>query len=808
MTLNTTWRSVNQSVAASSGDVNEYLTVHPSTSVFGGTNFALQTSNVTYNGGQFLGWVPMSSTGITSITQTLYAGGSPLSNANGGVFRIPISYTSLPSPTSSSGTSFAMPSPITVSFGGSVTEVPDEFIASLTSTSFPEAQSVMFSAITPTVNANVAFPGLSTALSSFLNVYTLAFPATINVVSTSGFPSSGYITLTSFSAQNVPTSTQFQYSSITATSFNVTGFNYAPPLGNNTQVQYNVGTAVTLTNPPSFTYINAGGWVFATNTVAPYSGLNNATYAAQCGNGSLGQWVQGQDLPEYDCSCAYAPSTQTLFAYGPSGTLYSASFDVNTGTIGAWAAQQISINNVNYTFPFTGYAYAALPTLCVVTISAIDYLFMLGGTTNAQGASTTYVWGEIDPTTGGLNTVTEVDVGLVTQLGAKFFVSVPQSEPNTYAPVSGVRSFYSDGSLYVCADDKNVYATPVWIDVNQNLQIGSYFVNVGSPSSLSSTPGPTNFYVSCAGAFNNSMICTDGAYALSPLGCGGSTALTTLSSNVYAGRSSFYFRPFLFSAINENIDGSATLFSSLGFCVNVYPVTWLNVPVLPGSSATSITIAIDESASTHYGVNVGVVGPQYIIQAFTGSLVTYSTQGTYATSTSSGELVVNSSDTVNVSALTVGTDFAGNAAWNITTQSPCPFVIGQQVTLSGFVPTAYNGTYTISQVYGNVFFVDTALTPGTVTSFGTASVTTYPALVPVYYDSTQTQYPTAIFSDTADKYTYMWREYPTNLLTTIGAYTDDPSDVFDSYAMVAVNYDGIGGQNATSPMITSTMEIV
>ena len=192
-----------------------------------------------------------------------------------------------------------------------------------------------------------------------------------------------------------------------------------------------------------------------------------------------------------------------------------------------------------------------------------------------------------------------------------------------------------------------------------------------------------------------------------------------------------------------------------------------------------------------------------------------SVQATYSSASASlAPLTVSQPSTFAVQSLTTGTDTYTypytNPVWIITTTIANDIVQGQTITLSGFVPTAYNGTYVVAQTLNsNVIYINNATTPGTVTTIGEIATNNYPVCANLVIDnSANGSYPTAFFDDNQSKFTYTWYEQPNNLLTTVATWVEDPYEVYDSTSMITLNYDGIGGKNATSPTLVSTTEII
>jgi len=785
----TNWHSINQLDITNSGDINQEHVIHTSKLIYGGANFSQPQTT-----GAFLGWVPLSATGTTSVSQVI--GNVSGFSTNGIVLRIPISYSALPSTFAATPTDFSTSADVYVSYGTSTTEVPGEFVNALASDAFQEAQGVLIGNLTPSANPSLPVT-LSTTLTQSFTMYLLS-SGTMNVTSTAGFPnSSGILTLSAVSQQGQTTS-YVQYTGKTATSFTGCNIYSLSPYGSaNQEGTYNPGTSVSLTPPASLSYISANGWLFATNTLPSTAATTNATYAAPCYQTGLGQWIRGDDLPEFDCSCVYAPSSQSIFAYGESGTLYSTSFDSTTGAMGAWATVQTTINNVSYVFPFSG---TNQPSLCVATIDSTDYLFIIGGSTNS------YVWMAIDSATGQIDTVNQVTNGLADQYGNLFNVY----QGGIYGPpqTPGNKSYTDNSYIYAVCSDLTIRSLPIWIDINSNFNVGSFWTTV----STTNTAGVP------LGLFSDTLVTSYFTYPLSPSGAGSSSFYTSNSNQLtipwYGSRTSATFYPFQWGAINQNNDGTATLFGALGYYAILYPVTWLNVPLPAGttSSPYNVTIAIDSDGQTNYGVNVGV-SYLALTSAGTGGLDQgiISTQGTYSNSlVTSSPLLVTKPTVFSVQSLAQTYNYYHSVlAMTATTTGITDFVPGQTITLSDFTPSAYNGTYKILYMQNNnVIYIQGLANHGQVTVLGQISSTQYPACINLGYDTVATgSYPTAIFDDSGKKYTYLWWEQPNNLLSTIGTWVEDPNEVFDSSSIIALNYDGIGGQNATSPTLTYTTEI-
>jgi len=96
-------------------------------------------------------------------------------------------------------------------------------------------------------------------------------------------------------------------------------------------------------------------------------------------------------------------------------------------------------------------------------------------------------------------------------------------------------------------------------------------------------------------------------------------------------------------------------------------------------------------------------------------------------------------------AIATGAITANGTTWSVTTSTTQNYVAGESVTLTGLVPSAYNGTYTIAGITtpGTVFTIANGTSPGAVTVAGTVSATQYqnsPAVIGYPLSAGQSSY--------------------------------------------------------------------
>ena len=568
-----TSHSVTPQTNIDTSDVNQFLSFQGFDIVYRGAPFQQANTDVSF----FLNWTQLPSNEIYAVAQKISLG-STLSISG---IQIPVSYQGI----SADALDFSSPCDLKVSIqtdsgtgpSGTViasTTIPSSLIDALSSSLWVEPQSMMIGQSSVSQFSMLPVATFSSSLSEAWNTSS----SVINVASTANFPSSGTAVISRGASSAVVT-----YAATTPTS--ITGV----AIVQETTSSFVAGSLISMNLSTSFAYIVAGQYLLAANCFDV--GENVVYIAPYFGAGALGQWVSNSPLPEYDCSIVYSPSSNSLFAVGPSGAFYQASFDSTTGIVGTWQVQQLTDpSNVNTSLPAYNVATGdAPPALVVATIDAVDYVFIIGGRSNSVD-QTTVLWLSVDD--GGSLSSTTVSDALTCSVYVK----------------QGLSAFFNENSIYVAdanalaSGTVNLYAIPVWVDSSGIFNSGTWTF-VGSIESLSSSP-PAQAIV--FGVANDNVITTAGCTGLTTNGYG-------ISQITNLWQTATFLTPVLSlgsGAVFENDDGSASAVFSSSLVFPCYPVTWLTVPLPCSLAIDSYYVVLETSLPqrTNFGVNVPLVG--------------------------------------------------------------------------------------------------------------------------------------------------------------------------------------------------------
>ena len=139
--------------------------------------------------------------------------------------------------------------------------------------------------------------------------------------------------------------------------------------------------------------------------------------------------------------------------------------------------------------------------------------------------------------------------------------------------------------------------------------------------------------------------------------------------------------------------------------------------VLAANGKVTVTwVATTDSSVTHYRIYRTVVGSNVyksVNAAYSLLSLEDNSDQVFSNSSSYEE---NLSFSANIAA-TSGITTASNT-WTVTHSAGYMFPVGAQVTLSGLVPNAYNGTYIVASSTATTFTISNTATPGAVTTAG------------------------------------------------------------------------------------------
>ena len=592
-----TWHTTLQSAAMSSADVNDMLVLHGSTITYPGT----MTNYFATSGSVYTDYIqsaiPLPSSSSTAAS-TISAYAQPFTLALPNtvtLVQVPISYQQF----ASLGTNYTYPCDMTVSIQGTdgsgfpngtvytSAKIPASVIAAVSSSSWPEPMSMLPSQWSATQFSSMPVSSASTTTSvAYLNITTAT---TIQVSSVSGFPTSGGTLYIHWSGNYA----NLSYTGVTS-SFGVYTFTGVTWLnGGSGSTSVPAGSSVSFSPSSQFAYVPAGDYVLAINCFS--AGHTNTPYIAPyAGSGTLGQWSAAPDLPEYNCSVAYAPSSETFFAIGPSGAVYQASFDSTTGIVGTWQTTQLTDSTgAVFALPHFNVVTTDLPAVVAIgTIDSTDYVFLTGGKTNSVGAVNSYYF-SVDSTG---------TVGNVYQVSAYIPVTCWQG--------TGVHSFTYNNHLFIrnsTLSNVQVFSIPYWIDGSGTFNVGTQWSFIGK-----SDTGTVIWGIS-----NDNLVTDSDIIGLTPNGYGSSDASTfwpTLGGVNIIGSAGVVF---------TNDDGSTSAICKVGYSASAYPVVWINVPLYYSFGAGTYQLVLSTSVpqKTNYGVNIATTyGGTYTNYAYKDSL--------------------------------------------------------------------------------------------------------------------------------------------------------------------------------------------
>jgi len=631
-TLNT-WHSVPQTNGISSTDINQELSVHTLVSSYSdGTipRFTTSTSGVTMGFGgpfantSFSGWAQIDGITNFSIAQSL----DGINVFSGSRLRIPISYLQLATNSNATMNNYSSSCDVTVSLQGSTSSgghyypdgvssysltIPKEILNALPSSNWTDGNEYlpgpfysMNSSMIPSASLTTTTFHSVTITSSTITSFT-SNDGIISVVDIANFSTLGGNAIL-FDGSN---STTISYTSVDAVNNYLLGCQF---VFGNTGV-YPVGSFISLTTSTDAQFVNASTYVVVTNITSSNStaAINaastsntgvvttNDVYFAEYLTGEVGLWSKGAPLPEYKVAITFAPSCSVLYAIGPSGTLYSASFPQD-GTMGTWQSLQLTYNNSGtiqgFSFPaFNLLSTDVTPSLSVVTIDSIDYLFIFGGVSNGQ----------------------EIYNGYYAILDSSGVLSSLSPTPQLPCDTGQGRPFqrsslcsFSVGNLVYVRDTTDMgfltlYCMATWIDGNSVFQVGSWqnvIAQYYNPLfSDADVEGFVDEYQLILGVQGNNIITNTSVIGLSKDGACTSDNIMSLAT-FYGGVSAY--DALTNAVVFLNDDGTLSLLSSYGFASFIYPSTWIDIP-LP-SNVTGKFLVLTESGGTrtNFGVNIAL----------------------------------------------------------------------------------------------------------------------------------------------------------------------------------------------------------
>ena len=699
-----TWRTLSQASFAASDDVNQELTLHSFVVTYpNNPQWKFATHDAIYHNG----YIQLPNDNTYAYSQEFN-----ISATSVAMIEIPVTFTNLASPTQSypnvlasdaldvstpvdvtQPTQFSGAVDVTVSiqtttgsFGStfpsgtavsttSTIKVPGRVIEGLNKDAWTGPNMMVASQPLPSQTSNLPIAFVSTTATA-----AFTFPSsgtfTLNVASTTNFPTSGQLWVWlnnayAYIAYTGTTGSSFTGCSVTnaGTDTNVAGFA--------------AGVTVQQKPPASFAYVVAGDWLFTVNAFSSVH-PNTAYFASYVGNGTLAQWQVGTDLPEYNCSVAYTPSSSNFFAIGPSGAMYQASFDPVAGILGAW----MTMPPTGAITSFPSYSGAYTPAMCAGTIDNIDYLFVMGGYTSTGPQYTAYC-APIDA------------YGNVSE-----FVSI-NSLPWAAYQGTGLQAFYANGYLYLAnagVTDVQLITLPVWVDTSGVFHTGTWSFALHDAFA-------TNMF----GYAYNNVVTDYGMTGLTTGGYGSTDATTPVPSTQGPNGAAI---PFPHGAVFENSDGSASIICSNGYILNAYPMTWLQVPIsCTLTGGYQLVISTSSTANTNFGVNV----------------LTFAAKEPVSGSTKPSFCYLNA------------------YGWHHSTSNQLiPFSV-------------YDNT---GHILGG------------------------------------------IIEENGQKWSTLLYDFPNHILTAVTETTWDATQSSSTYAMLALDYDGLGSKNASEPTLMSITEVI
>ena len=604
-----TWHSVSQTSLMSSSDINQQLSVHSSTSSYSdGTiqNLSVSgASKVTFGGAygstSALGWESVDGKNVFAIAQAI--DGTTL--FSGSRIRLPISFYQYATYEINSGTNFSSACDITVSLQGAQSiggtyypdgnssfslEITKEVINALQSSSWDDGNELVASDFYTLANSLIPSSTLATSTTASYAI-TTSFAASIAVLDIANFVSTGgEFVLTS--GVNVVT---LSYTGIDATNSLLLGcaFEYG------VTGTYPIGSSITIISAATTQYVNAETYVVVTNTQTSSNG-NNAVYFAQYLTGEIGQWSTGSPLPEDNVAITFAPSSGTLYAIGPSGAVYAASFPQD-GTMGTWSAVSLSktIGSTLQAFALPSYNLSssdACPTISVYTVNSTDYVFILGGITNGVQQYNGWYF-QLNDNGSALPVISTTTLPFATSDGTSY-------------QQSGIFSFFANNCIYA-RDTTSIfyltlYSLNCWIDNIGVFNTGQWVCVVSqyANSLYADIAGDgADDYQTILGVAYGNVITNTSIISLTPEGYGVSDNFTSIPAffngvNAYDAIGN--------SIVFENDDGTATLLSNYDYGCWLYPTTWLDIPISSSASGKFLVITATGTARTNFGVNVAL----------------------------------------------------------------------------------------------------------------------------------------------------------------------------------------------------------
>lgn len=590
-----TWRTLSQASFAASDDINQELMFHPFVITYPfNPTYVSSGNDAAYHNG----YIQLPDNNIYAYSQQFGVGNA----TNVAMVEIPVTFTSLTSPTQSypnvlANNALDVSTPVSVTqptqFSGAV-----DITVSIQGATIPLSGNSLPDGTAVSANSTIKVPGRvieglskDAWVSSNIMVASQSLPSQtsnlpITFISTTAtaaftFPTSGTFTLSVAHTTLFPTSGQLwvwlnnayayiAYTGTTSSSF--TGCSVTNAGADTNVTGFDAGVTVQQKPPASFVYIVADNWLFAMNAFSSVH-TNTAYFAPYVGNGALGQWQVGNDLPEYNCSVVYAPSSSNFFAIGPSGAMYQASFDRVAGILGAW----MTMPPTGAITSFPSYSGVNTPVMCVATLDKIDYLFVMGGKTSVALQYTAYC----------------ASIDANGSVGA--FVSI-NSIPWAAHQGNGLQAFYANGYLYLAKADAasvQLITLPVWTDVNGVFHTGTWSYVINDQVS-------TKMF----GYAYNNVIADYGMTGLTLDGYGSTDVTVPFAETMGPDALSI---PFPHGAVFENDDGSASVIFSNGYICSIYPTTWLRVPIsctLTSGVVYQLVISTSSTASTNFGVNI------------------------------------------------------------------------------------------------------------------------------------------------------------------------------------------------------------
>ena len=628
-----TWHSVPQTNSISSADVNQELSVHTLVSSYSdGTipRFTTSTSGVTMGFGgpfantSFSGWAQVDGITNFSVAQSL----DGVNVFSGSRLRIPISYLQLDTNSNVIMNNYSSSCDVTVSLQGSTLSnghyypdgvssysltIPKEILNTLSSPDWVDGNEYLPGPFYSMNSSMIPSASLSTTISHSVIITSSSVTSfssndrIINVADIANFSTLGGNVILFDGANSITIS----YTSVDAINNYLLGCQFLfGVIGT-----YPIGSFISLTTSTDAQFINASTYVAVTNVTSSNSTAamnaasvsntgvvaSNEVYFAQYFSGEVGLWSKGAPLPEYKVAITFAPSCSVFYAIGPSGTLYSASFPQD-GTMGTWQSLQLTYNDngtiQGFSFPaFNLLSTDVTPSLSVVTIDSIDYLFILGGASNGQELYKGY-YATLDST------------GVLSSL--KLTPTLPcdtgQGRPFQRSSLCS----FSVGNLVYIRDTTDMgfltlYCISTWVDGNSIFQVGSWqnvIAQYYNPLfNDANVEGFVDEYQLILGVQGNNIVTNTSVIGLNKDG-------SCVSDNIMS-LATFYNEVSAYDALTNavvflNDDNTLSLLSSYGLASYIYPSTWIDIP-LP-SNVTGKFLVLTESGGTrtNFGVNIAL----------------------------------------------------------------------------------------------------------------------------------------------------------------------------------------------------------